>query len=375
MDAPVYCIVWNYKHCLILAFVFASAQCATADNSTAPVDVAVVLNNVAHAGAARDKALKRGYGSVRIIFHKCSRGAQPIPREEADALRSKGVFLEKSPDVCANLMDITWYSRGEWLRYDRTISGHIGEDGQKYDLCEPSGSLIVCTNTSVSIYYNAYDSRAYINSAPIHFFDYNGLMLAFDLSRLYNVVPHKSNHDLLMGHDSSRMVACEDVHNGIPCIRIEYTRPRRVLSADIYEDHIAKYWISPEQGFSIIEYIGRVTTFTGDVSTSEVTSEYSAEYEQAPSASDVWLLKKMHRRDNIVAEQEMWAEFSNQDVNYDASPEMFNFQGMGVPRGTPIFDKRKNGSTEVIEYVDGMHVGLDMININKRNDDPDKSDD
>ena len=337
--------------------------------------MAEVLNNVAAAGSARDKALKRGYGSARIIFHKSSRGTQPIPLEEADTLRSRGISLEKSPDVCANLMDITWYSRGEWLRYDRTISGHIGEDGQKYHLCEPSGSLIVCTNTSVSIYYNAYDSRAYINSVPVHIFDYNGLMLAFDLSRLYNVVPQKSNHDLLMGHDISRMVACEDVHNGIPCIRIEYTRPRRVLSEDKHKDCIMKYWISPKHGFSIIEYIGRATTFAGDVPTSEVTSEYSAEYEQAPSASDIWLLKRLHRRDNIVAEQEMWAEFSNQDVNHDASPEMFNFQGMGVPWGVPIFDKRKNGPTEVTEYIDGMYVGLDMININNKYDDSDKSGD
>jgi hypothetical protein len=42
---------------------------------------------------------------------------------------------------------------------------------------------------------------------------------------------------------------------------------------------------------------------------------------------------------------------------------MFNYEGMGVPRGAVVFDKRKDGPTKVRTYEEGMYVGLDMIQL------------
>lgn len=261
-----------------------------------------------------------------------------------------------------NTMDVRWYMKADHLRYDLDIGR-----ADAYKPWRTLGVLRIAANKEVGIYYSPQDKRAYVNQPPSMTSDLSAYLDYFDPRRMYcegyDLDPYKGLRQLL--HERDRMVTSlvSEEHDGTPSIHVTIENRLERARAGSYSDLKKDMWFALEQELALLQDITRITEYNRDKIWEVLEFDFHAQYQECQEFEDVWLLKSLHRREVTYCTQELWVDFSDVHLGVDVPDVTFNYDGLGVPQGVQIFDRRAAGPSKIYYYVPGVYVGLDRIDL------------
>jgi hypothetical protein len=248
---------------------------------------------------------------------------------------------------------VKWQKSGEKRRFD-VLSDPPGNKTQ--DLLLPR-NYRAATNREVCIFYDLAEDVAYLNRPPRNAVNPKNLYGNFDVLRLYRFA-NRSIPELLddwAKKGSIPEVAMEEV-DGASCVRLTLT----LIDGD--DRRVTDLWLDPQKAFSLVR--GQYERFDKS-NTSRLVHEFSASYTESKNNPGVWLLSNLHLMDHGFqdSKETLEATFGEIEVGVPISDVVFSFEGMGVPAGTALLDRRLPGQPLKYIYENASRVALDDIHL------------
>ena len=310
----------------------------------------------------RDELLRKSTGRARVKVLRT--GTDKLPAEFERLMRSAPYDANNLAGTKGNAMEVRWYASNEYYRYDTDITSLDGVTPWG-----AMGVLHIATSKDVGIYYNPGDKRAYINQPPIHSIGLVNYFEFFDIHQLYRVDYRQSFWEGIrdaMSKLGRQIVAfVPQERNGVDCIYVGLS-PATLSGGDGKRRHEVntEYWFANLPDLPVLSMTSLIAHFDGDKQTGRNAWEYSATYTQSSEYPDVSILRTLHQRqEDNISFQELTCEFEDVHVGVDVPDMTFNYEGMGVPPGTEICDRRAAGPTKFYHYLPGVYVGLDRIDL------------
>lgn len=253
-----------------------------------------------------------------------------------------------------NTMKVHWYTKGESLRYDTDI--RVIEGVRPWT---PEALLRIATNGKVGIYYAPVDRKAYVNQPPFRAGDFVTYLQYFDPLFPYTGYSGSIFAGLRIRAKEEHLSLEYADLNGLRCIHV--TAPPKVLGAKKQVLIESDLWFGVDQDYALIKQECN-SRFLEDNTLSSFHS-YDAKYERSAEFPEVWILKSLCQHMTEYDVQDITIDFEDVHLGVDVPDITFNYDGLGVPTGTSIYDRRSDKETPVYHYVPGVYVGLDRIDL------------
>lgn len=199
--------------------------------------------------------------------------------------------------------------------------------------------------------YNLLSKEAVINYPPGSASNPYSMISYFDIERLYWI----SDNDILRElrfweREIGSPTITKDRIGEIDCIRMEYCL-NRIAKGD--NERIEKanvtFWFAPDLSYSLI----RKQAFRNNIESADKLTllyEYEAAYEESEHYKGIWLLKDLRivDKDGPFSEQ-LTVTLKETKIGVHIPDETFTFKGLGVPPGTPVYD-RTSGRNVLLYY-------------------------
>lgn len=247
---------------------------------------------------------------------------------------------------------VTWYKKAVKNRYNIYVPPPQKEDDNHKPLLEPQNIRTV-QDAEKRIYYDVLNRAAYIDRRLPLAGNPFGLVRHFDISRLYRFSRRYDLSDLLTAWEKEgvqRQIK-EDRVGQTHCIKLEFNWEKLYPSGYKRKKRL-KLWVAPEMSYSLI----KAQFFSTSGGELFLVESYEATYRKS-KVEGIWLLKEVTIVDNQCGlrqdrRERLTAKFCNTKVGVEITDETFTFEGLGVPKGTKVYDKRFGETVE--SYYHGL---------------------
>ncbi len=327
--------------------------------SSQPISFEEVIDKSEADYLRRVELLKHSTGTARMKVKRL--GGEKLAASVANQYRAIGKEPSELCTTAGNTMEVHWHTKGENLRYDIQI-GKLDE----MPLWEQETIKRIATNGKIKISHDLLNGKAYVKG------DLNSTLNS-SLGTLGNIAPdldcfevdQNDKNSARLPFDGMRTMREKGVNvsletvsiDGVDCVHALCLFPE--TNGDT-EKKITEIWFAIPCNYAIKRVIGTRTFYINGLAGHELRETYDATYERSKEYPDLWILKSLHQ---YAHEMEQTKDFENVHLGVDVPDITFNFEGIGVPQGTPIFDRRTSGKSAVYHYVPGVHVGLDRIDL------------
>ncbi|MFA6240792.1 MAG: hypothetical protein WC655_07680 [Candidatus Hydrogenedentales bacterium] len=310
--------------------------------------------------AKRAELLKRSTGSCRMDLY-FEEGEVDADEMKARLENALGADSANDSLQWQNVAEIAWKQRDGDLRFDVVIQKQTGDQPLR---TFPPQNKRSAVSADQSIHYNVLENSAYIDKPPANAANPTSVKNRFEVGALYTF-REPALPSLLRDTAEKGIlpIITEVTVRGIPCIRLEYTREKRAPNKgdEVLAKTTAYYILAPAQGYSLLEGMASVKSFSEGISQREIlTRYYNAEYHECATQPGVWLLTRVLGYMRIPwqegAADAIKVIFNETEVAVDVPEVEFSFQGLGLPEGTLVDDKRETGKTIRMEYRGGELV-------------------
>lgn len=348
--------------CWVLPLFLWPVLCFSQDKSSAsspPISFEEVIDKSEADYLRRVELLKHSKGTVRVKAKHF--GSVYLVNSLSHEYRAMGIEPSELRTKGGNTKEIHWHTKGENLRYDIQI-GKLDE----MPLWEQETIKRIATNGKIKISHDLLNGKAYVKG------DLNSTLNS-SLGTLGNIAPdldcfevdQNDKNSARLPFDGMRTMREKGVNvsletvsiDGVDCVHALCLFPE--TNGDT-EKKITEIWFAIPCNYAIKRVIGTRTFYLNGLVVNELRETYDATYERSKEYPDLWILKSLHQ---YAHEMEQTKDFENVHLGVDVPDATFNFEGIGVPQGTPIFDHRTSDKSAVYHYVPGVHVGLDRIDL------------
>lgn len=294
----------------------------------------------------RSELLNHSSGIAKLSIQKSVESWQ---EREVKSIRKKLTGQGADPDKInffsgKGEWTTTWFKKGLKNRYDVVVPpSKKKEPGRKPLILERDKRIVATPERGWN--YNLLSKKAVINFPASKATNPYSLLGNFDIEKLYQI----RGHDILDELDfwdkkkGDRKITRDKIGQ-VNCIKIEYNSEKVVKGRKgLTRKKRIVFWFSPEMSYSLVKSHCFCNNIT---SPDELTliCDYEASYEESETFKGVWLLKDIAiiDKDGPVCEK-LTANLTETKIGIDISDETFTFEGLGVPPGTPVYDRSAGG--------------------------------
>ncbi len=301
-------------------------------------DYSEVVAVVEAAYEARSELLRNSTGTADLVIKKWD----GIPGAAETIMRDVSPRLGVSPTnirlTGEGNVTTSYYQKGTRRRYDVYVPYSADYDGTQKPLITPR-DMRIAVDPEKGIYYDVKKKRAYINLPPISAINPANLINNFRIGKLYEF-NYTSVPSLLKKFEDKGVqpnISAERIGQ-VSCVKLEFT---------IEETARFILWFAPEQSYSLIKGQLYLTKHNEE----QLAESYDATY-QCPDVPGIWVLETVTilNKQGRIHEQ-LSAKFRDTRIGVELPDKVFTFEGLGVPKGTKLYDKRF--SPEVQSYYGG----------------------
>ena len=270
--------------------------------------------------------------------------------EHADAMpeRASGPLVldsrKREPLIRQSRYLVEWYKNEGKKRND--IAFQPVPDQQEREVYEKK-NIRSAMDSAKSIYYDLDKNTAYIDGPPRRAGNPLGLYNDFDILYFYTF----GKWDLpgmLDRYEKAGItpIISEDTVGEVKCLKLTFSGID--TEGKTWE---TLFWLAKDQAYALVK----------DDSQKKIHIEST--YVESKEFPGVWVLHTQHYEDASFPghTEKLHVAFSEQKIGVPLSEKVFTFEGMEVPFGIPLYDRRVRGKSS--KRIDGenMKVGLDEI--------------
>lgn len=318
-----------------------------------PLDYMELKRNIQFSHAVRDELICFSKGTARLTLHNEKReGFDEHHKRVVAQFKDKNIV----PFIGGAKWEITWYDKDEKRRQDVLLKEEdIG--GETFAL--PKDRRIAY-NAERSIYYSAIHKEAYVNRPPRPLAATTSVYSNFDIRYLhsrafpgiagtvYEYMCEKEKAGLL-----PEITRVEDDSRDL----IQLVYRTQVSSGEKVHNMERIFRLSPEQSYSVVDYQVFSNSRT-DFRELKLIASFKAAYKELQDHQDVWVLKNVHICNSEgLKDVYLTCEIEDREIDFNMPDSAFTFDGLGVPVGTPVYDKSFGGQP-VRYYYKSYPVGM-----------------
>ena len=130
----------------------------------------------------------------------------------------------------------------------------------------------------------------------------------------------------------------KDILNGVSCLRINIDHPSAEVST--------RLWVAPEQGLTL----QKMQVVERGKDEEQILESYEASYKQQTPGGPWLVSSALFVSQQGPIHETVRATVNETAVNVDVPDEIFTFEGLGVPKGVPLYDKQLGNATLESRY-------------------------
>lgn len=352
-------LIHTHKFVLVLFFVVTNAIYAFGQSNEKLLQTLPtfdqIIEKIEVSYKYRADLLRKSTGNARLQVTRVI--SQEMGRKLSLQMEAQNIEFRSFAPKCGNIMNVKWYSQGDYYRYDEEI-----QKNGDLQVCKPLLDTNIASNNNYSIYYNTIERKGYINNAFDSYPTLTGYIHLFDIQRCYGGSDTPLYIALKTYNQDDVLIQRENL-NGLPHIHIIYKIRTNDNDEGDFRIFQIDVWLSELQNYAESRIATHTEFYSNGSIFDVIDSDYRAEYEQSNEYPNVFILKKLYQYKTQQFVEELWIEFSDVRLGIDLPVETFNFDGLGVPVGMPIFDKRNPGPSTLYYYLPGVYVGLDRLDL------------
>ena len=216
-----------------------------------------------------------------------------------------------------------------------------------------------------SIYYDLDQNSAYLDRSPHHAVNPLNLYNDFEIRYLYTF-GNQEIPKLLDDFEKSEMtpVFSEEIVRDVKCIKISFSRIDGKGAT-----RATSLWFAPEQAYALVKGDYQRGYVVNDDEFERIDGRYiESTYVESKDVPGVWVLHTQDYEDASVPGkiEKLHVVISEQKIGVSVSDKIFTFEGMDVPRGIPLYDRRLRGEFSKKIYSETMKVRLDEIGLGQQ---------
>lgn len=319
--------------------------------ASASEDIQAIIEKVTANYQQREALLRRSRGECSIFLERLPPDESLETRLRQEMELNEGGTLVMTGE---NTATIQWMQRDDRVRFDKLIPVNKGMPSQMFG----AKNIRVSYDENISRYHDLSTGIAYLNNPPTEVYDVTGIQSRFNIAKLYEF-GGRSLPVALAAISAKGMTPqlSESEVSGIACIRIKYMLEKTKENI-LQSKRVTTYDLAPSMGYSLLRARFLYTEFW-DGSVSRTWERlYSATYSESPTHPGVWLIDTMESRQDMDIRDRIQATVQYIELGVDVEEREFTFEGLGVPDGTIVADKRLPGASMKFLYEDGELVPL-----------------
>lgn len=250
-------------------------------------------------------------------------------------------------------VEFAWKCRDNTVRYDLYIAAQEKDPDQF-----PNKNTRVVYDEEQCIYYDVLDERAYVNRPPIDAVGLTYISKRFDVRKLYAFayedIPTRFEHYIAKGKLPDEVGEVEI--DGVQCWRFLY-RHTKTKEGEVVHEGVVTLYFAPSLGYSLVKGDGESRRRIEGKMVRFAKETFAATYEEDLENPGTWCIRRVDTTveaelQGKIRQERLGVEFHEIRLGTDIDDVEFTFEGMDVPLGTLVYDKRMGGEPVQLWYTD-----------------------
>ncbi len=336
--------------CLLFMLVMNSAPDAA---YCAPQNTQDLIDKIVTHHQARERLLLRSTGRCSVKMAARQIGIQSRLDGTEGALWEEDVGEQLGNTRTA---EFEWKCRDSTIRYDVYVAAQ-DKDSDKF----PKQSTRIVYDEEQCIYYDVLDERGYINRPPDDAFGLTYISKRFDVRKLYAFVAREIP-TLFENYKAKGKVPDElsEVEiDGVKCWRFLYRYTKTEEGAVVHEGAVTLYF-APSLAYSLVKGDYETRRLMNGKMIRSDKDTFEATYKEDPDHPGIWTMRSSRTTfegmmQGKIRQERLGVEFHEIRLGTDIDDVEFTFDGMDVPLGTLVYDKRMEGQpVQLLFTEDGL---------------------
>ncbi len=328
---------------LVMAAMFSVLVAAGRSSAAGLADLQSLQQNAERSYKERAELLLHSHGNA-VMEWKTTAGAR-VARDGSAPPPFK-------PKV--GVWTTQWWSSGEKYRYDVESGQPVPGMEESWAFRAPYNIRLAADKES-SLYYFPINNKAYCGDAIKRMGNPWGLHRSFQIEYCYDAGLSPLGYldllsEMVANYKGDNVKITEETIHDLPCQKVTYTK--RWPNEGRRLDEIVM-WLNPATGYSLVKMTRSTNALSIAFKEPELKMELSQSYEAAyEQKQGVFLLKwvKMAMFDPIQGGEDLTITFDETEIGVDVPDATFTFDGLGVPQGAKVTDRRLNRKAPTISY-------------------------